>query len=938
MHLGDQVSRCGARAAWPIPSSRVCLLLLVVLLLLASGLNIYRAVQPAMSGDEGRYAYAAWRISQGEVPYKDFLTPQMPVFLYLGGLAMRLFDHSLVAVRLLTTLAMLAAACLLYAVNKELFDPPVALLSAAIFLTDANILHNGRFFRSEAYMLVFALAGLYGFVLAEKRGHLRYAWLAGVFFGLSIGSKLFGFLPLGACFLYLLYAWWRERRPFRHVLRSALALGIPALVITVAIAAIFTRLTPYFFTAIFEHHTMQHAELTLLQRARNALRLYRTSAAAQPLMAALTLGGVFLVLRHQKALPSWPVWHLPTVVSFVVLSRPLYQRHLTYLVPEAATLVALVVLWLWRRTTRLRAVAVILGVAVIVWSLRADFNSDDVVQDDSAAPQAYIQQLSASDEQVICDHPVMNFVTRRRGTYWTAGMSGAAVQSGQIRGSALIDDIERGNVAVVVLRTLGQGSQMDDMVDYADFRRYLQTHFALVAKLPDGNRQFEIYARTDTMPVKPDISFHKELTLTGVRLAETVLPGATLDIDTRWQATRQMTHNYHISLRLVDATGHLWTQSDTQLFEQSSRTDRAADREIRTYSPTSAWAPGQVVLQKSQMAIARELPPGQYYLTAKVYDSDSRLVLYAGQAPSGRLPGGDPIISTVQVLPGEALSEVAKLSLAADLAQLTADLALVGAPSLPQNARAGRDLGVTVFWQAGAQPAHDYRIELQLAREGQVVQRWPAEISPGLPTSAWRQGEVVLGTYLLPLAESLPGGSYTLQVQATDGAGRSLGQPGTIVRDLAVAPKPDPAAITAAIGHPLVGLSFGGRIGLLGYDLDNEDVSADEAVRLTLYWGCLEPPDLDYRVFTHLVDGEGQTQGQADSVPDHGNAPTSGWQRGDVLIDRYEIPIKAEGAPGALRVEVGFYDPVTWERLPLLRDGEPSGEDHLVLPVTINVH
>ena len=35
--------------------------------------------------DEGEYLYQLWRMTLGESPYRDFLTPQLPVFLYAGS-------------------------------------------------------------------------------------------------------------------------------------------------------------------------------------------------------------------------------------------------------------------------------------------------------------------------------------------------------------------------------------------------------------------------------------------------------------------------------------------------------------------------------------------------------------------------------------------------------------------------------------------------------------------------------------------------------------------------------------------------------------------------------------------------------------------------------------------------------------------------------------
>jgi hypothetical protein len=56
-----------------------------------------------------------------------------------------------------------------------------------------------------------------------------------------------------------------------------------------------------------------------------------------------------------------------------------------------------------------------------------------------------------------------------------------------------------------------------------------------------------------------------------------------------------------------------------------------------------------------------------------------------------------------------------------------------------------------------------------------------------------------------------------------------------------------------------------------------------------------------------------------------------------VVVDRYEIPLRAAATAGPVRLEIGLYDPFSGERLPLWRDGRQTGEDHLILPTTITV-
>ncbi len=47
-----------------------------------------------------------------------------------------------------------------------------------------------------------------------------------------------------------------------------------------------------------------------------------------------------------------------------------------------------------------------------------------------------------------------------------------------------------------------------------------------------------------------------------------------------------------------------------------------------------------------------------------------------------------------------------------------------------------------------------------------------------------------------------------------------------------------------------IGAKLGGGIELLGYDIDPENPSAGDSVRLTWYWHCLEELDEGYQLFT----------------------------------------------------------------------------------------
>ncbi|HID63843.1 MAG TPA: phospholipid carrier-dependent glycosyltransferase [Anaerolineae bacterium] len=130
------------------------------------------------------------------------------------------------------------------------------------------------------------------------------------------------------------------------------------------------------------------------------------------------------------------------------------------------------------------------------------------------------------------------------------------------------------------------------------------------------------------------------------------------------------------------------------------------------------------------------------------------------------------------------------------------------------------------------------------------------------------------------------------------------------------------------IQHPQQA-TLGQGIRFLGYDLHHSPFKPGGQVYLTLYWQALDKIDDDYTVFTHLLDSEGRLQAQKDNPPVHGLLPTSAWEVGEIIQDRYIIPLPPDLPPGDYQIEVGMYQLETGQRLEVR--GEPEGEGDRIL-------
>jgi len=132
--------------------------------------------------------------------------------------------------------------------------------------------------------------------------------------------------------------------------------------------------------------------------------------------------------------------------------------------------------------------------------------------------------------------------------------------------------------------------------------------------------------------------------------------------------------------------------------------------------------------------------------------------------------------------------------------------------------------------------------------------------------------------------------------------------------------------------HP-IDADFGGRIALLGYTLEPEPVHPGETLRVILYWKAQQPMAESYTVFTHLLDPEGRQVGQEDSMPMSNLHPTNEWQAGEVVTDGiYELPVRADAAPGEYALELGWYDVSSGQRLDVLDAMGNPKDARLVIP------
>jgi 4-amino-4-deoxy-L-arabinose transferase-like glycosyltransferase len=138
-----------------------------------------------------------------------------------------------------------------------------------------------------------------------------------------------------------------------------------------------------------------------------------------------------------------------------------------------------------------------------------------------------------------------------------------------------------------------------------------------------------------------------------------------------------------------------------------------------------------------------------------------------------------------------------------------------------------------------------------------------------------------------------------------------------------------------AISHRL-NVDYGGKIRLLGSDVQPAVTKPGDKVVVTLYWQALQAMDEDYIIYVHLFGQKGQKIGQRDTHPGLGRFPTSLWRPGDVFADPIEVPIYPDSAmPVVATVEAGLYSRKPQKRLLAFDDQGRSLEQTIIGRVKI---
>jgi len=244
--------------------------------------------------------------------------------------------------------------------------------------------------------------------------------------------------------------------------------------------------------------------------------------------------------------------------------------------------------------------------------------------------------------------------------------------------------------------------------------------------------------------------------------------------------------------------------------------------------------------------------------------------------------------------------------------------------------RAGETLQLVLYWRVLRRERGDIDYSFFLHLVDLRGYLWAQADSLGYPPSSWQEGDLVAEWFTLPIPPDTPPREYRLQVGLYD---RVTGERVKMAEEPYLdALSSQPIVVAKATSVPLEALeipqpsqkNLDHKLTLLGWGISRLRAGPGEKIHVSLWWQARGQPERDYALSVFLADEEGNRFGELRRQPLDGDYPTSRWEAGEIVRDRFDYPIPSETPPGKYPLLVRVFDMKTGEYLPLVGDSGDS--------------
>lgn len=499
----------------------------VLLLIFIFFLYSYNLTGWLIHDDEGGYLYQAWRMTEGEVPYKDFYSPKEPLFLFTGYLIFKLFGTAVFWARMFSVLITILTGYLVFLIGRRVYNYAVGLLASIFYLILPIVFSQARLYRSDAYAVFFSTLGLFLFIKAWQDNRRVFFSYSGIFYALSICYKFSGALGAIAVLLFILYQAAIEKK--YSIIKNCFLFFISGFAATMLIViAVLSNIAPGFAACLIGHQAHQ----PLL--------------AANNLLATVigNLEDLLMIAPRQYGIGDKHTWliilSLPVLIRYMFIKKDLRKifsfyaisiifllfnpypganfRYTLYFLP--ATILVLTSIFFIAFDRKRRAIIRGIVLLALVFSLfkvfipglLRDFALSGLKENSALALGEYIRGYTSDGDYVAADYGDVLFYAKRRTTPLMAAMSKSIVDCGVITSDRLINEFEKYRVKMVLIHkegtiSAGLGFIIGDLLgphhfatlinskDGPKFMDYLHRDFKFITNYSRSGQVFSVYVR-----------------------------------------------------------------------------------------------------------------------------------------------------------------------------------------------------------------------------------------------------------------------------------------------------------------------------------------------------------------------------------------------------------------------------------------------------------
>jgi len=632
---------------------------------LAAGLRLYQLdrLPPGLSYDEAWNDLQALRVVQGQTHPVYFVDERRdveePLHIYLIAGLFALTGPQAIGGRIVSALLGTCTIPLLFLLTREMLrglrvtsspgSDLIALLAAFVLATFYWHVHYTRLGMEPPAVPALATLAFWLLWRAFNRGDWLDYGLAGGTLGVSLYTHPSArFLPIVVA-LFVAGRWINDRVLVRHEAPRFGLLVVSAVVVFAPLGLFFAQNPDFFFYRAGQASvvTFSHGLVPILQNGIQVIgglvwrgdTNLRLNLPGRPGLDAIQLlwvaGGVVYALgRDRRRVLTFPLlWAVIMLLPSVLSDAAPHFGRMLGATPALAMLIALGVAQISNiryrisnRVARMGLVAVMVGALgystikmardyFVTWARDPGlFTAFDVGLRESAE---YLASLPRDEwisfSPVGRDQPIFRFAFR--------------------------DDVSRlktfnGRRCVVypveLERDLTHVAVVAEDAHSLDVLQRVFPSGRVVRKFWDAGTRWAIAYRVNTgdraqTPLNEVAVFGDEIALINSKsFSPSVRAGETLSITLAWKSLAAVSVNYTIFVHLAPALdAPPVAQEDAQPCDNSY--------------PTTWWSPGEIVEEDRRIAIPADTPPGQYVLTAGIYDwmTGQRLSVRSNGKPLG---------------------------------------------------------------------------------------------------------------------------------------------------------------------------------------------------------------------------------------------------------------------------------------------------------------